>query len=76
MAANPGCVQQPITLEEIDLLSFLCQNVARKLELEARAQGLAETYPRVLRAVTQHFNLGPASHHNFDRLVWRVAHGQ
>ncbi len=76
MAANPGCVQQPITLEEIDLLSFLHQTIARKLELEAHAQGLAKMHPQVLRAVIQHFNLGPASHHNFDRLVWRVAHGQ
>ncbi len=76
MVANPGCVQQPITPEEIDLLSFLRQNIARKLELEAHAQGLAKTHPQVLRAVIQHFNLGPVSHRNFDRLVWHVAHGQ
>ncbi len=70
MAANPGCVQQAITPEEIDLLSFLSQNVVRKLEVEATAQGLAKTHPWVLRAVIQHFNLGPASNRNFNRLVW------
>ncbi len=75
MAANPGHVQ-PITLEEIDLLSFLRQNIARKLEFEARAQGLAKTHPQVLRAVIQYFNLGPTSHLNSDRLVWAIAHGQ
>ena len=76
MVVNPGCVQQAITLEEINLLSFLHQNVVRKLEVEVAAQGLAETHPQVLRAVIQHFNLGPASNRNFNRLVWHIAHGQ
>ncbi len=65
-----------ITTEEIDLLSFLRQNLVRKLEIEAAAQGLAKTHPRVLRAIITHFNLGPAANRNFDCLVWRIAHGQ
>ena len=76
MAANTGCPQQAITPEEINLLPFLRQNAVRKLEVEAAAQGLAKTHPRVLRAVIQHFNLGPASNRNFNRLVWCIAHGQ
>ncbi len=76
MAANVGRMSQPITPEEIDLLSFLRQNIARKLAIEAHTQGLAKTHPRVLRAVINHFNLGAASNRNFDRLVWRIAHGQ
>ena len=50
--------------------------MARKLAIEAHTQGLPQTHPRVLRAVIRHFNLGPTSHRNFDRLVWAVAHGQ
>ncbi len=75
MASAQRSVKQ-ITLEEIDLLSFLHQNIVRKLELEAHTQGLAKTHPRVLRVVIQYFNLGPTSHHNFDRLVWAIAHDQ
>ena len=76
MAANVGRTSQPITPEEIDLLSFLRQNIARKLTIEAHTQGLAKTHPQVLRAVINYFNLGAASNRNFDRLVWRIAHGQ
>ncbi len=75
MAANAP-TSQAITAEEIDLLSFLRQNIVRKLEVEAAAQGLAKTHPRVIRAMITYFNLGPASNRNFDRLVWRIANGQ
>ncbi len=68
--------QRLITPEEVDVLSFLHQNIARKLKIKSHRQGLPKTHPRVLRAVIQHFNLGPTSHRNFDRLVWAVAHGQ
>ncbi len=40
MATNVGGTSQPITPEEIDLLSFLRQNIARKLAIEAHTQGL------------------------------------
>ncbi len=75
MAANDARAQL-ITAEEIDLLSFLRQNIVRKLEIEAVAQGLAKTHPWAIRAVISHFNLGPTSNRNFDQLVWRIAHGQ
>ena len=68
--------QRFITLEETNVLSFLCQNIAHKLEIKSRTQGLAKTHPRVIRAVIQHFNLGPTSHRNFDCLVWAIARGQ
>ncbi len=76
IAANVGRMSQLNTPEEIDLLSFLHQNIARKLTIEAHTQGLAKMHPRVLRAMINHFNLGAASNRNFDRLVWRIAHGQ
>ncbi len=72
MAAN----RQIITVEEINLLSFLRQNVAQKLEIEAMKLRLPKTHLAVVQAVVRHFNLGPAPNQNFDRLVWRVAHGQ
>ncbi len=72
MAAN-AC---NITVQEIDLLGFLRQNVVRKLESEALRQGLPKTHPRVVQATMRYFNLGPTLHQTFDRLVWRIAHGQ
>ncbi len=72
MAAN----SQIITVEEIDLLSFLRQNIARKLEMESVRLRLPRMHPRVVQAVVCHFNLGPAPNQNFDQLVWRIAHGQ
>ena len=75
MAANTP-TSQAITAEEINLLSFLRQNIVWKLEVEAAAQGLARTHPQVIQVVITYFNLGPASNRNFDRLVWRIANGQ
>ncbi len=72
MAANV----RSISVQELDLLSFLRQNVARKLEIEASRQVLPETHPRVCQAVVRYFNLGPAPNQNFDGLVWRIAHDQ
>ncbi len=72
MAAN----MRNITVQEIDLLGFLRQNVVHKLEIEAVKQGLPKTHPRVIQAVIRYFNLGPAPNQTFDRLVWRIAHGQ
>ncbi len=65
-----------MSTEELDLLSFLKQNITRKLEIEASKQGLPRTHPRVCQAVVRYFNLGPAPNQNFDQLVWRIAHGQ
>ncbi len=72
MAAN----RQYITVEEIDLLSFLKQIIARKLEFESVKLALPKTHPHVVQSVVRYFNLGPAPNQNFDRLVWRIAHGQ
>ncbi len=72
MATNP----RNITVQEIDLLGFLRQNVVRKLELEAVSQRQPKTHPRVIQAMVRYFNLGPAPNQNFDRLVWRITHGQ
>ncbi len=63
-----------ITFEEMELLSFLCQNIVRKLCEEAAKQGLSERDLRVVQAVVCHFNRGPTSHQIFDRLVWQLAH--
>ncbi len=71
---NRGVCQ--ITREEVDILSFSRQNIARKLALEAHQQGRPKTHPWVVQATVTYFNLGPTSHQNFDRLVWAVAHGQ
>ncbi len=71
MASN-----QPVTVVELDLLSFLRQNIARKLAIKARAQDLGKTHPWVIRAVIAHFNLGLAPNRNFDQLVWRIANDQ
>ncbi len=72
MAAN----DQAITVEELDLLSFLRQNVARKLAIESVKQGLPQMHPWVVQAVVCYFNLGPTPDQHFDHLVWRIAHGQ
>ncbi len=74
--ATGGARAPDVGQEEHDILSFLCQNMARRLAWEAHKQGLPQTHPRVLQAVRAHFNLGPTSHRAFDRLVWAVAHGQ
>ena len=63
-----------ITLEETELLLFLCQNILRKLAKEAERQGLSERHPWVVQAVVTYFSLGPLPHNIFNRLVWRLAH--
>ena len=63
-----------ITLEETELLSFLRQNILRKLAEEAERQGLSERHPWVVQAVVAYFSLGPLPHNIFNRLVWRLAH--
>ncbi len=47
-----------ITSDEIELLSFLRQNIIRKLYKEAAHQGRSKTDPWVIRAVVNHFNVG------------------
>ena len=69
-------VEHKITVEEIELLSFLRQNIQRKLILEARAQGLPKRDPRVVQAVVRYFSFGALPNHTFNRLVWRLAHDQ
>ncbi len=63
-----------ISFEETELLSFLRQNIIRRLCEEAERQGLSERHPRVVQAVVAYFNHGPAPHHIFNRLVWQLAH--
>ncbi len=65
-----------ISTQELDLLSFLRQNIVRKLEIEAARQGLPKTHPWVCQAVIRHFNLGPAPNQNFDHMVWHITHDQ
>ncbi len=62
-----------ITAQEIELISFIKQNIVRKL-LELSSQwGLPVTNPQVTQAVSQYFNCGPAPHQIFDNLVWQIA---
>ncbi len=63
-----------ITLEETELLSFLRQNIQRKLAEEAERQGLSKRHPRVMQAVVAYFSLGPLPHNIFNRLVWHRIH--
>ncbi len=70
MAANP-C---NITVEGIKILSFLRQNIVRKICEIAAQLGLPKTHPQVLQRVVQYFNLVPVPHQVFDRLIWRLAH--
>ncbi len=65
--------QHVITQQEEELLSFLRQNIVRKL-LEISSQwGLPVTNPQVTQAVSCYFNCGPAPHQVFDNLVWQIA---
>ncbi len=63
-----------ITVEEIELLSFLRQNVIRKICEEAEKQGRDRMDPRVIRAVVSYFNVGPAPHRVFHNLMHKLAH--
>ncbi len=63
-----------ITVEEIELLSFLRQNIVRRICVEAERQGLSKRDMRVVQAVVAYFNWGPAPHHIFNHLVWHLAH--
>ncbi len=63
-----------ISFEETELLSFLRQNVIRKICEESERQGLSKRHPRVIQAVMAYFNVGPVPHHIFNRLVWQLAH--
>ncbi len=65
---------QAITPEEIELLSFLKQNIVCKLCEEVAAQGRVQTDPQVMQAMVRYFKLGQTPHQVFDRLVWRIAH--
>ncbi len=65
--------QHLITLEETELLSFLRQNIQRKLAEEAERQGLSKRHPQVVQAVVAYFSLGPLPHNIFNQLVWCLA---
>ncbi len=71
MAAAETC---DITFEELELLSFLRQNVVRRICEEAERQGLSKRHPGVIQAVVACLNHGPVPHHIFNRLVWHLAH--
>ena len=57
MAANPP---RFITTNKIELLSFLRQNVVRKLLEEATRQNKDKRDPQVITAIVAYFNLGVA----------------
>ncbi len=59
--AQEGEPQRTI-LDEIELLSFLHQNIVKKLCEEGARQGRPWTNPQVIEAVAWYFNLGPAPH--------------
>ncbi len=43
-------------MEEIELLSFLRQNIVRRICVEAERQGLSKRDMRVVQAVVAYFN--------------------
>ncbi len=59
---------------QIELLSFLRQNIIRKLLEEANTQQRDKRDPLVIAAVVAYFNLGPAPHGLFHNLVHQLAH--
>ncbi len=63
-----------ITFEEIELLSFVRQNIIHHICEEAERQGLSKRGTRVIQVVVAYFNRGPAPHHIFNHLVWHLAH--
>ncbi len=70
MAASQGRL---ITVQEEEILSFLRQNIIRKICEVSAELNLPKTYPVVCQTVSKYFNLGPAPHQIFDNLVWRLA---
>ncbi len=65
---------RPITFQEIELLSFLKQNMIRKICEVADQLNLPKTHPIVCQTVSAYFNLGATGHQVFDNLVWNLAH--
>ena len=65
--------QRVITQQEEELLSFLKQNIVRKLIKISTQWGLPATNPQVTQAVSCYFNCCPAPHQVFDNLVWQLA---
>ncbi len=70
MASN----QWFITTNEIQLLSFLKQNIICKLCEEAAKQDKDKTDPWVIRTIVEYFNVGPTPHGVFNNLVHSLAH--
>ena len=62
--------EMPITFEETEILSFLKQNIIRKICEVAAALKLPKTHPLVCQTVSKYFNLGPSPHQLFDNPVW------
>ncbi len=62
-----------ITLTEVELLSFLHQNIIGKLCEESAQTGLPHTNIRVITAVLVYFNFGPSPHQIFDNLMQQLA---
>ncbi len=73
MASAQQGQPRTITPEEIELLSFLRQNIVRQLCQEATRQGRPRTDPRVIEAVARHFNLGLTPHQVFNSVVQGIA---
>ncbi len=71
MAAN---APRYIINNKIELLSFLRQNVVKKLLEEAVRQNRDKRDPLVIAVVVQYFNLGLASHGLFHNTVHQIAH--
>ncbi len=74
MAANQANQARYITGQEIELLSFLHQNIIRKLLEEAHLQQRDKRDLQVVSAVVAYFNLGPVLHGIFHNLVHQIAH--
>ncbi len=62
-----------ITQTEEELLSFLKQNIIRKLIEISSQWDLAPMNPQVTQAVSRYFNVRPVPHQVFDNLVWQLA---
>ncbi len=59
---------------EIELLSFLRQNMVRKLLEEASRQNRDKRDLLVIAVVVAYFNLAPAPHGLFYNMVHQIAH--
>ncbi len=65
--SDKSCDQSKMQAET-DVLSFLKQNVERRIYEVTSRRKLYPTHPAVLEEVTKYFNLGLTHHQEFKRL--------